>query len=65
VPGLVLHCATTLARLWHRQGRARAARDLLRPGHDRFSEGFATADLRAAGTILRVLQPVGESQPQE
>jgi predicted ATPase/DNA-binding SARP family transcriptional activator len=65
VLGLELRCATTLARLWHRLGRARAARDLLRPVHDRFTEGFATADLRAAGSLLRALQPVGESQPRE
>jgi len=49
---LELRCATDLARLWHRQGRAALARDLLAPIYARFTEGFATADLEAAKALL-------------
>ena len=47
-----LRVAVSLARLWHAQGRDREARELLMPVHCRFTEGFATADLRAANTLL-------------
>jgi predicted ATPase len=47
-----LRCATSLARLWHDQGRNEAARELLAPVYDRFTEGFATADLRAAKALI-------------
>lgn len=43
-----LRAATSLARLWHRRGRAAAARDLLAATCDRFSEGFNTADVVTA-----------------
>jgi hypothetical protein len=49
---LELRCATDLARLWHQQGRAVPARDLLAPIYARFTEGFATADLEAAKALL-------------
>jgi hypothetical protein len=47
-----LRCATSLARLWRDQARSKEARELLAPVYDRFTEGFATADLRAAKTLL-------------
>ena len=47
-----LRGATDLARLWHRRGRTEAARELLAPLHGRFTEGFDTADLRAAKSLL-------------
>ncbi len=47
-----LRCATGLARLWHQQGRTEPARELLAPIYRRFTEGFDTADLRAARTLL-------------
>jgi predicted ATPase len=47
-----LRCATGLARLWHTQGRIESARTLLAPIYDRFTEGFGTADLRAAKGLL-------------
>jgi predicted ATPase len=50
-----LRTATSLARLWKVQRREREARDLLAPVYGRFTEGFRTADLRAAKTILDVL----------
>jgi len=49
---LELRCATDLARLWHQQGRAAPARNLLAPIYARFTEGFATADLEAAKALL-------------
>jgi predicted ATPase len=47
-----LRCATDLARLRHAQGRTEPARELLAPLYGRFTEGFDTADLRAAKTLL-------------
>ncbi|HEX3576648.1 MAG TPA: hypothetical protein VHU42_18775, partial [Rhodopila sp.] len=47
-----LRAATSLARLWRSQSRADAARALLAPVYDRFTEGFATADLTAAKALL-------------
>jgi predicted ATPase len=47
-----LRCATSLARQWHDQGRGEDARQLLASVYDRFTEGFATADLRAARALL-------------
>jgi predicted ATPase len=47
-----LRCATGLAQLWHQQGRTGPASELLAPIYRRFTEGFDTADLRAAKTLL-------------
>jgi predicted ATPase len=47
-----LRCATALARLWHGQARSKEAHDLLAPVYDRFTEGFATFDLRAAKLLI-------------
>ncbi|MCW5623526.1 MAG: hypothetical protein KIT73_02275 [Burkholderiales bacterium] len=47
-----LRCATSLARLWHRQGRTAAARDLLSAVYAGFTEGFGTRDLVEARTLL-------------
>ncbi|KWT82577.1 Signal transduction response regulator [Variovorax sp. WDL1] len=51
-----LRSATSLARLWQRQGREAQARDLLAAVRGRFSEGFATADLRMADRLLAANQ---------
>lgn len=51
-----LRCAISLARLWHRQARRNEARELLAPVYDRFTEGFATADLGAATALLADLR---------
>lgn len=50
-----LRTATSLARLWWDQGLVREAHDLLMPVHGRFTEGFATADLMTARTLLQQL----------
>jgi predicted ATPase/DNA-binding winged helix-turn-helix (wHTH) protein len=47
-----LRAATSLARLWRDQARGKEARALLAPVYDRFTEGFATADLRAAKSLI-------------
>ncbi len=47
-----LRAATSLARLWHGQGRAAEARDLLTPLYGWFTEGFGTADLKDAKALL-------------
>src|SRR5271166_6523582 len=43
-----LRAATSLARLWQLQHRVAEARELLGSVYGRFTEGFATADLREA-----------------
>ena len=47
-----LRSATSLARLWRGQERVNQARKLLGPVYRRFTEGFETADLVAARTLL-------------
>jgi class 3 adenylate cyclase/tetratricopeptide (TPR) repeat protein len=49
---LELRAATSLARLWQRQGRNEAARSVLQPVYDWFSEGFDTQDLKGAKDLL-------------
>jgi predicted ATPase len=50
-----LRAATSLARLWGEQGRRAQARDLLAPVYSWFTEGFDTADLKDAKTLLAEL----------
>ena len=50
--GYELRAATSLARLWGEQGRRAEARDLLAPVYAWFTEGFNTADLKGAKTLL-------------
>ena len=47
-----LRAATSLARLWQRQGKRAAARALLAPLYAWFSEGFDTRDLQAAKSLF-------------
>ncbi|HUN45395.1 MAG TPA: hypothetical protein VMU85_02695, partial [Stellaceae bacterium] len=47
-----LRAATSLARLWSRNGRAKEALALLAPLHGRFTEGLGTIDLVAARELL-------------
>ena len=53
-----LRAATSLARLWRDQGKPDAARELLAPVYDGFTEGFETADLEAAHELLNELVPL-------
>jgi predicted ATPase len=50
-----LRAATSLARLWRDQHRVEEARALLGSVYGRFTEGFATADLRDAKSLLQEL----------
>jgi predicted ATPase len=50
-----LRAATSLARLLQDQGRSADALALLQPVYDRFTEGFDTADLKAARALLDTL----------
>jgi predicted ATPase len=47
-----LRAATSLARLLSDQGRSADAAARLRPVYERFTEGFDTADLKAAKALL-------------
>jgi predicted ATPase len=51
-----LRASTNLAQLIRDEGRSANARVLLQPICDRFTEGFDTADLRAATALLDTLQ---------
>jgi predicted ATPase/DNA-binding winged helix-turn-helix (wHTH) protein len=50
-----LRAATSLGRLWSQQGKPGAAKALLAPVYERFSDGFGTVDLRAAADLLASL----------
>ena len=52
-----LRAATSLARLWRDQNCTKAAREILAPVYDRFTEGFETTDLKAAKWLLDDLRP--------
>ena len=49
---LELRAATSLAQLWADQGKRAEAYDLLAPVYGWFTEGFDTADLKEAKTLL-------------
>jgi predicted ATPase len=50
-----LRAATSLARLWQRQGKTAEAHELLTPVYNWFTEGFDTADLKDAKALLAEL----------
>ena len=52
-----LRAALSLSRLWQRQGKREEAGRLLTEVHGWFTEGFDTADLKAARTLLDELSP--------
>jgi predicted ATPase len=51
-----LRTATSLARLWQRQGKRDAARALLAPVYDWFTEGLDLRDLKDAKVLLEDLR---------
>ena len=51
-----LRAATSLSRLWQRQGKRAEARELLAPIYGWFIEGFDTSDLQEARALLVELQ---------
>ena len=52
---LELRAAISLSRLWQQQGKRRQAHELLGETYAWFTEGFDTADLREARTLLAEL----------
>jgi len=52
---LELRAAMSLARLWQQQGKCAEAYELLAPVYGWFTEGFDTADLQEAKTLLKEL----------
>jgi predicted ATPase len=52
---LELRAATSLARLWQRQGKRQEAHGLLLEIYNWFTEGFATKDLQEAQALLEEL----------
>jgi len=56
-----LRATTSLARLWHSQGRSGEARDRLASIYGWFTEGFDSADLKEAKALLEKLSN-GKSQ---
>jgi predicted ATPase len=53
--GYELRAATSLARLWLKQGRRTEVRDLLAPVYAWFTEGFDTPDLKDAKALIEEL----------
>ena len=51
-----LRAATSLAQLWHQQGRIEQADEVLSPVYGRFTEGFDTSDLEAARALIQMLR---------
>jgi predicted ATPase len=52
---LELRAATSLSRLWQRQGKRAETHELLAPIYGWFTEGFDTADLQEARALLAAL----------
>ncbi len=52
---LELRAATSLCRIWQRQGKRAEARELLAPIYLWFTEGFDTPDLKDAKALLDAL----------
>ena len=50
-----LRAAMSLSRLWQRQGKRDAARQMLAEVYGWFTEGFDTADLQEAKALLEAL----------
>jgi predicted ATPase/DNA-binding winged helix-turn-helix (wHTH) protein len=60
-----LRAATDLARLWADGQRSALALDMLKSVRDKFSEGFATADLRETDTLLKQISVLSEGAAPE
>ena len=53
--GFALRSATSLARLWHEDGRMRDALGVLKPALGWFTEGLQTRDVLQARALLRTM----------
>ena len=56
LPWFELRAATSHARVWHADGRSKAAHDLLAPVYGSFTDGFDCRDLRDAAGLLAGLE---------
>ncbi|MBP0631195.1 MULTISPECIES: adenylate/guanylate cyclase domain-containing protein [unclassified Cupriavidus] len=54
-----LQAVLSVARLWHRQGKDEAARQMVVKVHASFTEGFDTVDARQASELLTGASPLG------
>ena len=61
---LELRAVMAMARLWANQGKPGAAHALLAGVHAWFTEGFDTADLKEAATLLTALRQEAEQSPE-
>jgi predicted ATPase len=59
---LELRATVSLARLWQRQGKQHAARNILSEIYGWFTEGFDTADLQEAKALLQELDGQGREE---
>jgi predicted ATPase len=59
-----LRAATSLARLLRDRGRSVDAIAVLQSAYDRFTEGFDTADLKAAKALLDALAELEPANPR-
>jgi predicted ATPase len=59
-----LRAATSLSRLWARQGKTREAHALLAEAYAWFTEGFDTADLKDARALLEELERAETDLPR-
>ena len=55
----------SMARLWRDQGKRDAARDLLAPVYNWFTEGFDTLDLKEAKALLDDLAAFSTRRPAQ
>jgi predicted ATPase len=62
---LELRAAMSLARLWQQQGQHTEAYELLAPVYHWFTEGFATADLQEAKSLLAQLSGASRLRPAQ
>jgi predicted ATPase len=62
---LELRAATSLSRLWANTGKASQAHALLSAIYDCFTEGFDTADLSDAKSLLEQLERRARTAPAE
>ena len=60
-----LRAGASLARLIRDQGRSAEALALLQPVYNQLTEGFETADLKAAKALLDALQELGVEVARE
>jgi hypothetical protein len=62
---LELRAAMSLARLWQQQGQHTEAYELLAPVYHWFTEGFDTADLQEAKSLLAQLSGASRLRPAQ